>query len=75
MHKYNKFVNNNFLNFYLNKIFDFALYCRTETSNSFAKLKYLFCKANTGQKTLSYIRPSLWNNLPEPIKKPLSNIM
>ena len=40
-----------------------------DTRNSFAKLKYPFRKTNTGQKTLSYIGPSLWNNLPETIKK------
>ena len=39
------------------------------TRNSFAKLKYPFRKTNKGQKTLSYISPSLWNNLPETIKK------
>ena len=39
------------------------------TRNSFAKLKHPFRKANTGQKTLSYIGPSLWNNLPETMKK------
>ena len=28
-----------------------------------------FCKTIKGQKTLLFIDPSLWNNLPEPIKK------
>ena len=40
-----------------------------DTRNSFAKLKHPFRKTNTGQKTLLYIGPSLWNNLPETIKK------
>ena len=42
--------------------------------NSFAKLKRPFHKTNTGQKTLSYIGPSLWNNLPETTKKPLNDL-
>ena len=32
-------------------------------------LRTLFRNTNTGQKTLSYIGPSLWYNLPKPIKK------
>ena len=63
-----KFVNKNCA-FYLNEIFEFAPHCRIDTRHSFAKLKHTFCKTNTGQKTLSYIGPSLWNNLPETIKK------
>ena len=53
----------NFVNkhcpFYLNEIFEFSRHCRTDTRNSFAKLKHPFRKTNTGQKTLSYIFPSL----------------
>ena len=63
-----KFVNKN-CPFYLNEIFEFAPHCRTDTRNSFARLKHSFRKTNTGQKTLSYIGPSLWNSLPETIKK------
>ena len=73
-----KFVNKNWP-FYLNKIFEFAPHCRIDTRNSFAKLKHPLRKTNKGQKTLSYISPSLWNNLPKAIKKRiiyiLSNIM
>ena len=54
--------------FYLNGIFEFAPHCRIDTRNSFAKLKHPFLKTNTGQKTLSYIGPSLWNYLPQNIK-------
>ena len=61
-----KFANKN-CPFYLNEIFEFALHCRIDTRNSFAKLKHPFCKTNTGQKTLLYIGPSLWNNLPKTI--------
>ena len=35
------------------------------TRNSFAMLKHPFRKTNTGRKPY----PSLWNNLPETIKK------
>ena len=63
-----KFVNKNYP-FYLNVIFEVAPHCKIDTRNSFAKLKHPFRKTNTGQKTLSYIGPSLWNNLPETIKK------
>ena len=62
------FVNKN-CPFYLNEIFEFSRHCRTDTRNSFAKLKHPFRKTNTGQKALSYIFPSLQNNLPETIKK------
>ena len=63
-----KFVNKNGP-FYLNEIFEFTPHCRIDTRNSFAKLKHPFLKTNTGQKTLSYIGPCLWNNLPKIIKK------
>ena len=63
-----KFVNNSGP-FYLNKICEFTLHCSTARKNSFPILKYPLGKTNTGQKTLSCIGPSLWSNLPEPIKK------
>ena len=63
-----KFVNKNYP-FYLNEIFEFTPNCRIDTRNSFAKLKHPFRKTNRGQKTLSYIGPSLWNNPPGTIKK------
>ena len=53
-----KFANKN-CPFYLNEIFEFASQCRIDTRNSFAKLKHPFRKTNMGQKTLSYIGPSL----------------
>ena len=63
-----KFVNKN-CPFYLNEIFEFALHCRVDTRNSFAKLKHHFRKTNTRQKTLSYNGSSLQKNLPKTIKK------
>ena len=62
------FVNNT-CPYDLNEIFEFPPHCRTGTRNNFAKLKNPFCKTNTGQKTISYIGPSIWNNLPDSIKK------
>ena len=69
MHKCNNFqVCQNNCPFYLNEILEFGPHCRIDTRNNFAKLKHPFCKTNTRQKTLSYIGPSLWNNLPKTIK-------
>ena len=65
-HETVKVVNNGYP-FYLNEIFEFALHCKTDTKNSFARLKHLFRKTNTKQRSLLYIGPSLWNNLPGPI--------
>ena len=63
-----KFVNNTCL-YYLKEIFEFTPHCRTDTINKFAKLKIPFRKTNIGQKAFSFIGPSLWNSLPELIKK------
>ena len=63
-----KFVNKN-CPFYLNEISEFPPHCRIDTRNSFANLKHPIRMTKTRQKTLSYIGPSLWNNLPETIKK------
>ena len=56
----------------------FAPHCRIGTRNNFSKLKNPFCKTNMGQKTNSYIDPSVWNSLPDAIEEAntlLSNIM
>ena len=63
-----KFVNNTCPH-YLKEIFEFAPYCRIDTRNKFAKLKIPFRKTNMGQKAISFVGPSLWNSLPELIKK------
>ena len=71
------FVNNIYPS-YLNEIFKFAPHCRIGTRNNFSKLKNPFCKTNMGQKTNSYIDPSVWNSLPDSIEEAntlLSNIM
>ena len=61
-----KLVNRTVL-FCLNKIFEFASHCRINTRNSFPK--HPFRETNTGQKTVSNIGPSLWDDLPQPIKR------
>ena len=63
-----KFVNN-IRPYYLKEIFEFAPHCRTDTRNKFSKLKIPFRKTNMGQKAISFVGPSLWNSLPELIKK------
>ena len=53
----------------MNEIFDFAPHCSVSTRNNFPKLKNPFRKRNIGQKAISYIGPSIWNNLPDSIKR------
>ena len=63
----------NFINsicpYYLNEIFQFAPRCRIGTKNNFSKLKNSFRKLIMGQKAISYIAPSIWNNLPDSNKR------
>ena len=63
-----KFVNDT-CPYYLKEIFEFAPHCRIDTRNKFAKLKIPFRKTNMGKKAISFVGPSLWNSLPELIKK------
>ena len=63
-----KFVNNT-RPYHLKEIFKFALHCRIDTRNKFAKLKIPFRKTNMGQEAISFVGPSQWNSLPELIKK------
>ena len=63
-----KFVNDT-CPYYLKEIFEFAPHCRIDTRNKFAKLKIPFRKTNVGQKAISFVGLSLWNSLPELIKK------
>ena len=54
----------------MKEILKFAPHCNLDTRNKSAKLKIPFRKANMGQKAaISFVRPSLWNSLPELIKK------
>ena len=61
------FVNNT-CPYYLNEIFEFAAHCTIGTRTNFSKLENTFRKTNMGQKTISYIGPSIWNSLPDTIK-------
>ena len=63
-----KFVNN-ICPYYLKESFEFAPQCKIETRNKFIKLKIPFHKTNMGQKAISFVGSSLWNSLPELIKK------
>ena len=63
-----KFVNNT-RPYYLKEIFKFALHCRIDTRNKFAKLKIPFRKTNMGLEAISFVGDSLWNSLSELIKK------
>ena len=63
-----KFINGN-CPYYLNKVFDYAPEGNISLTNNFLKLKRPFRNKNTGQKALSFIGPSFWNQIPETLKK------
>ena len=52
---------NNVCHYYLNEFYEYALQYRIESKSNFAKPKVPFWKTNMGQKGLSYIGPSLWD--------------
>ena len=59
-----KFINGN-CPYYLNEVFEFAPEGNVRLRNSFLKLKGPFRNTNTGQKVLSFIGPSFWNQILE----------
>ena len=63
-----KFINGNCLH-YLNEVFKFVPKGNISLRNNFLKLKQPFQNTNTGQKALSFIGPSFWNQIPETLKK------
>ena len=63
-----KFINGNWPH-YLNEVFEFASEGNISLRNNFLKLKQPFRNTNTGQKALSFIDPSFWNQIPETLKK------
>ena len=63
-----KFINANCL-YYLNEVFEFAPEGNISLRNNFLKLKLPFQNTNTGQKDVSFIGPSFWNQIPETLKK------
>ena len=63
----------NFINdtcpYYPNEIFEFTPRCRIDKKNNFVELKNPFRKSNMGRKTIAYSGVSIWNSLPDSIKK------
>ena len=57
---------------YMSDIFKPAGENGMSTRNGFQKLSQPFRKTNQSQKALSYIGPSVWNKLPEQIKKTIN---
>ena len=53
----------------MNEVFRMAENMRINMRNSFLKLNHHFRKTSTRQKSLSYIGPTIWNRIPEIIKK------
>ena len=52
----------------LGDVFIQAENIRITTRNSYLKLSNPFRKTSTGQKSLSYIGPAIWNRIPEILK-------
>ena len=74
--RYNQCVNSIALKYFdnqcphcLNEAFMKALKTSSSLRNSYQKLQQPFCKTSTGQNTLSFIVPRLWNKIPEEIKR------
>ena len=45
---------------------------RINSRNNYTRLKVPFRKTTMGQKNLSYIGPSVWNNIPSSMKRNIS---
>ena len=58
--------------YYMKEVFEYASQGRISSRNNYAKLKVPFRKTTMGQKSLSYIGPSVWNKLPSSMKKNIS---
>ena len=58
--------------YYMKEVFEYASQERISSRNNYAKLKVPFCKTTMGQKSPSYIGPSVWNKLPSSMKKNIS---
>ena len=63
-----KFINGN-CPFYLNGTFEFVPESNVSLRHYFLKLKPPFRNTNNGQKVLSFIGPSFWNQIPETLRK------
>ena len=58
--------------YYMHKVFEYASQGRISSRNNYAKLKVPFRKITMGQKSLSYIGPSVWNKLPSSVERNIS---
>ena len=58
--------------YYMKEVFEYASQGRISSRNNYAKLKVPFRKTTMGQKSLSYIGPSVWNKLPSSMKRNIS---
>ena len=58
--------------YYMKEAFEYASQGRISSRNNYAKLKVPFRKTTMGQKSLSYIGPSVWNKLPSSMKRKTS---
>ena len=47
----------------MKKVFEYALQGRINSRNNYARLKVPFRQSTMGQKSFSYIGPSVWNKL------------
>ena len=56
----------------MKEAFEYASQGRISSRNNYATLKVPFRKTTMGQKSLSYIGPSVWNKLPSSMKRNIS---
>ena len=54
---------------YMKEVSEYASQGRISSRNDYARLKVLFRKTNMGQKSLSYIGPSVWYKLSSSMKR------
>ena len=66
-----KYVNNA-CPYYMKEVFEYASQGRISSRNNCTRLKVPFRKTTMGQKSLSYIGPSVWNKLPSSLKRSIS---
>ena len=58
--------------YYMKEAFEYASQGRISSRNNYTKLKVPFRKTTMGQKSLSYIGPSVWNKFPSSMKRKIS---
>ena len=55
--------------YHLPLLFLYLFHIVEQVQDKFVKLKIPLCKTKMSQKAISFVGPSLWNSLPELIKK------